>query len=113
MRRRRNNGLVCAALVLSASSYLQAAEAPAFKLIRYDENYAYLRDPAQRSDYLDAIKLIPLNTNGEWYLTLGGEIRERYEYYHNSLWGRGPQDTGGYLLERYMVQADAHFGEYF
>lgn len=87
--------------------------APPYKQLRYDENYAYLRNPAGRSDYLDAIKFIPFSTNGNWYLTLGGEIRERYEYYHNSLWGRGPQDDNGYLLQRYMVHADAHFGDYF
>src|SRR5437867_4237624 len=86
---------------------------PPFKKLRYDENYEYLRDPLRRADYLDAIKFIPLNTNQNWYLTLGGEIRERYEYYHNNLWGRGPQDNGGYLLQRYMAHADAHFGEYF
>jgi hypothetical protein len=56
---------------------------------------------------------MPLTTNGHWYLTFGGDIRERYEYYHNSLWGRGPQDDNGYLLQRYMVHADAHFGENF
>ena len=86
---------------------------PPFKQLRYDENYAYLRDPQRRADYLDAIKFISSNTNGDWYLTLGGEIRERYEYYHNNLWGRGPQDDNGYLLQRYMVHADAHFGDYF
>ena len=98
----------------------RAADAPAptsspppFKQLRYDESYAYLRDPSQRLDYLDAIKFVPLNTNGDWYLTLGGEIRERYEYYHNSLWGRGPQDDNGYLLQRYMVNADAHLGDFF
>src|SRR3989449_9669859 len=85
---------------------------PPFKQLRYDENYAYLRDPSQRADYLDTIKFIPLNTNGDLYLTLGGEIRERYEYYHHSLWGRGPQDDNGYLLQRYLVHADAHFGDY-
>lgn len=86
---------------------------PPFKQLRYDESYAYLRDPSQRSGYLDVIKFIPLNTNGSWYLTLGGEIRERYEYYNNSSWGRGPQDDNGYLLQRYMIHADAHFGDYF
>jgi len=86
---------------------------PPFKKLRYDENYEYLRDPLRRADYLDTIKFIPLNTNEEWYLTLGGEIRERYEYYHNNLWGLGPQDGNGYLLQRYMVHADAHFGDYF
>ncbi|PYJ55944.1 MAG: alginate export family protein [Verrucomicrobia bacterium] len=87
--------------------------APPFKQLRYDENYEYLRDPSRRADYFDAIKFIPLDPNGDWYLTPGGEIRERYEYYHNSLWGRGPQDDNGYLLQRYMVHADAHFGDYF
>src|SRR5229473_2237813 len=89
------------------------SQPPPFKPLRYDESYEYLRDPSRRSDYLDAIKFIPLNTNGDWHLTLGGEIRERYEYYHNSLWGRGPQDDNGYLLQRYMVHADAHLGDYF
>src|SRR5882672_6078986 len=86
---------------------------PSFKQLRYDENYAFLRDPQRRADYLDDIKFISFNTNGDRYLTLGGEIRERYEYYHNSLWGRGPQDDNGYLLQRYMIHADAHLGDYF
>ncbi len=86
--------------------------APPFKQLRYDEKYAYLRDASRRSGYLDAIKFIPLNANRDCYLTLGGEIRGRYEYDHNSLWGRGPQDDDGYLLQRYMVHADAHFGDY-
>src|ERR1041385_3356141 len=86
---------------------------PPFKQLRYDEDYTYLRDPARRADCLDAIKFTPLNPNGDSYLTLGGEIRERYEYYHNGLWGRGPQDENGYLLQRYMIHADAHFGDYF
>src|SRR5437867_2972132 len=113
MCKRRISRLLCLVLALSGGPFVQAAEAPVFKLIRYDESYAYLRDPSQRSEYLDAIKFIPLTTNGEWYLTLGGEIRERYEYYHNSLWGRGPQDAVGYLLERYVIHADTHFREYF
>src|SRR6185503_8915249 len=78
---------------------------PAFKQLRYDENYAYLRDPTLRTDFLDAIKFIPLSKSGESWLTLGGEIRERYEYYHNSQWGLGPQDDNGYLLQRYMIHA--------
>src|SRR6185369_967733 len=66
-----------------------------------------------RVDWLDPIKFIPFNTNGTSYLTLGGEIRERYEYFHNSSWGRGPQDDDGYLLQRYMVHADAHLSDFF
>ena len=89
------------------------SEPPPFKQLRYDENYAYLRDPALRADSLDTVKFIPLSKSGESYLTLGGEIRLRYEYYHNSQWGLGPQDDNGYLLQRYMIHADTHLGEWF
>ena len=104
-------------LILSPVT-LNAAEsferlAPAYKQLRYDENYQYLRDSSLRTDFMDALKYIPLNQEGESYLTLGGEIRERYEYFHNWNWGDRPQDENGYLLQRYMIHADAHFTEHF
>ena len=86
---------------------------PAFKQLRYDENYEYLSNITRRSDYFDPIKFVRLDKDGNSYLTLGGEVRERYEYYRNSLWGRGPQDDDGYILQRYMLHADAHFGDSF
>jgi hypothetical protein len=86
---------------------------PAYQLLRYDEDWSPLRDPARRTDWLDPLKYIPLGASGNSYLSLGGEARERYEYFHNTQWGRGPQDNGGYWLQRYMVHADAHFGEAF
>jgi len=82
---------------------------PPFKHLRYDENYSYLSDPGWRKDFLDALKFIRLGKSGESWLTLGGEIRQRYEYYHNSQWGLGPQDDNGYLLQRYMIHADTAF----
>ena len=104
------------ALLLTFSGAVQADDAstppsppPSFKQLRYDENYSYLSDPTLRTDFLDAIKFIPLNKSGESWLTLGGEMRERYEYYHNSQWGLGPQDDNGYLLQRYMIHADTAF----
>jgi len=98
-------------LAFCADLGAQGADSPAFKQLRYEENYAYLRDPGKRSDPLDRIKFIPLNSAASSYLTLGGEIRERYERYHNTSWGMGPQDSTGYLLERYMAHADVHLGE--
>src|SRR5260221_10539007 len=111
--------LAVVSLAIAGRLHAQTADSaaflapPPFKKVRYEEDYHYLRDASRRADYLDAIKFIPLSTNRDSYLTLGGEIRERYEYYHNNLWGRGPQDQDGYLLQRYMVHADAHFGDYF
>ena len=91
----------------------QAQTAPPYKPLRYDEDYTYLRGAASRSDDLAGIKFISLGANGARFLTLGGEIRERYERFDHSLWGLGPQDDNGYLLQRYMFHADAHFGDSF
>ncbi|HWD90821.1 MAG TPA: alginate export family protein [Verrucomicrobiae bacterium] len=85
---------------------------PPFQQLRYDENYAYLQDGSRSPDYLDPLKFIPLNARGDFYLTLGGELRERYEAFHNYNWGKGPQTDDGYLLQRYMVHADLHLGPY-
>ena len=46
------------------------ATPPAFKQLRYDEDYSYLQDPARRVDWLDPIKFIPFNTNGTSLLRL-------------------------------------------
>ena len=86
---------------------------PRFELSRQDEDWSVLRDPALRTDAFDTVKFIPLNRDGSSWLTLGGEARERYEYFDNFNWGKGPQDDNGYLLQRYMIHADAHIGENF
>src|SRR4051812_21761077 len=87
------------------------AKPPGYQKLRYDEDYLYLRNPANRSDIWDPIKYIPLNNAGDWYLSLGGEARERYEYYKNYRWNPRALDTDGYLLQRYLLHADLHLGE--
>jgi hypothetical protein len=87
-----------------------AASPPAFTTLRYDEDYSYLRDPAARTDFFDPIKYIPLSERGDSYLTFGGQLRDRYEYFQNNLFGSGPQDPNGYNLVRLMANADLHLG---
>src|SRR5438128_577647 len=84
---------------------------PQYSDTRYDDDFSYLRDPACRNDFWDSLKYISLNARGDWYLSLGGEIRERYERFHNPLWGQQPQSPGGYLLQRYFLFGDLHLGE--
>ncbi len=86
---------------------------PPLKNLRYDEDFSYLRDESKRTNWLDRLKFIPLNRSKSWYLTLGGEMRQRYETYRNAGFGAGIQDGDGYLLERYMLHADFHFGRRF
>src|SRR5215813_3045931 len=83
---------------------------PPFQPLRYDEDWSYLGDESRRSEWLDRLKYIPLNERG-WYLSLGGEARFRYEYFSQFNFGAGPQDDTGYLLQRYLLHADAHFGK--
>src|SRR5215471_7087449 len=56
---------------------------PAYKQLSYEESYAYLRNRNCQADLWDPIKYLDLSSSGEDYLSLGGYIRERYEYFHN------------------------------
>jgi hypothetical protein len=96
--------------MLPALAFGQKTAPPPYEQLRYEEDYQYLRDPARRMDAWDALKYIPLDREGHNYLSIGGEARERYEWYHNANWGQGPQDDDGYLLQRYMLHADWHPG---
>jgi hypothetical protein len=103
-----------AMLLLSVANSQAASSCPSrpqYSNTRYDDDFSYLHDPACRTDFWDPVKYIPLGVEKGWYLSLGGEIRERYERFHNPLWGQQPQSPGGYLLQRYLVFGDLHFGE--
>jgi hypothetical protein len=55
---------------------------------------------------LDRIKYIGVG-NGN-FLSLGGEVRERYEYTDNPVFGQDPQDEHGVFLQRYILHGDLH-----
>ena len=87
--------------------------APAYKVLRYDEDYSYLKDSARRTDFFDPIKYIPLGGREDWYLSLGGEIRERFEFFHNPDAGSGIANASGNnadLQQRYMLHGDLQVG---
>ncbi len=105
--------VVTALIILLAATTLLAGEAPSYKPSRQDEDWSALRDKTLRTDSWDTIKFIPLNRDGSAWITLGGELRERFEYYDEANWGKGVQDSNGYLLERYMLSADTHVSEEF
>jgi hypothetical protein len=110
----RRLALICAtaaaAMAAPAVCAAQATTQPAYTPVRYNEDYSYLKDPANRTDFFDPIKYVPLNDKGDVYLSLGGQFRERYEYFENANFGVGIQDEGGYFLHRLMAHADLHVG---
>lgn len=87
---------------------------PAYNMERAREDYRYLASDTStvRRDLFDPIKFIPLNAAQSSYLSFGGEIRAQYVLINNNGWGAGREDNSGYLLERYMLHADAHFGRH-
>jgi hypothetical protein len=87
---------------------------PAYKLLRFDENYSCLSNSALRRDFFDPIKYFPLRTNEPaWYLTLGGELRERFEGTYNPNFGIGGESSDSFLLQRATLLADVHLGDRF
>lgn len=88
-----------------------AFQPPPYQLNRADEDYRYLHDPARTTDFWDPVKYVPLNGAGDWYISLGGEARERYEYFNHPNWGSGPPGSG-YLLQRYFLHGDLQMGEH-
>jgi len=95
----------------------QTAAAPVadrgYKLLRENEDWSFLRDPALRDDFWDPIKYIRLSAVSEdWYLTIGGEVRQVWEQTGNNNWGKNPYMDAFYLA-RYMLHLDAHFGKHY
>ena len=86
---------------------------PSYNASRYLEDYRYLKDPDQRTDFWDPIKYIPLNASGSTYLSFGGETRQHYESIRNENWGATVEDNNGWYLQRYLLHADLHMGEQF
>src|SRR5262245_26854080 len=113
---RRTSLCVMLAASLLLTNDARAGDAPLrpeIRMLRQDEDWSALRGPELRSNLFDRLKFIPFNSDGSSWLTLGGEARERYEYFENANWGKGPQDSDGYFLHRLMLHADTHAGENF
>jgi hypothetical protein len=86
---------------------------PAYKLLRYEEDYSFLKDPSRRIDFWDPIKYVPLWCRDDWYLSVGGELRERYEFFHDLDQGQAPANPHGNnadFLQRVLFHSDLHLG---
>lgn len=103
-------------LLSRAQSASETAESPApvrtYHLLREDDDWSFLADPAERQEFWDPIKYIRLRSGrNDWFLSIGGEAREVWEQIGNDNWGEQPF-WNGYLNERYMLYFDVHCGEH-
>jgi len=96
----------------SASSADPDVPDRSFKLLREDEDWSFLADPANRQDFWDPLKYIRLREGrDDWFMTISGEAREVWEQIGNDNWGQSPY-WNGYLNERYMLGFDIHYGKH-
>src|SRR5882672_4715895 len=85
---------------------------PAYKMLRFDEDYSCLTNQDNRTDLFDPVKYIPLRKDDPlWYLSFGGELRERVEGNYDPNFGIGGAGSDSYLLQRIALSADVHLGE--
>jgi len=97
---------------------------------RFEEDYAYLRNPANTAGPFDPFKFIPLDPRGDAYLILNGEVRFRFD---DTSWRNfgvataavPARQVGGLptltpqarardnllLKQRYALGADLHLGD--
>ena len=58
-----------------------------YHLLREDDDWSFLADPAQRQEFWDPIKYIRLRPGrNDWFLSMGGEAREVWEQIGNDNW---------------------------
>ncbi len=83
-----------------------------YHLLREDDDWSFLADPAKRQEFWDRIKYIPLRSGrNDWLLSMGGEAREIWEQIGNDNWGQQPF-MNGYFNQRYMFYFDVHYGKH-
>lgn len=81
---------------------------PDFALLRADEDYSLFADRSLSG--WSHIKYLPLTADRNIWLSLGGDVRVRHEYYRNEGWSDALNDEDGYLLTRTNLHADLHVG---
>jgi hypothetical protein len=101
--------IFCLSLLLGFIFSSNAQEKPVFQKVRYDDDFRYLKADSTKNLY-EKIKYIPLGKNDKFYATIGGEIREQYIFTVNDKWGDETDSGDGYLLSRFLLNADVHFG---
>jgi hypothetical protein len=90
---------------------MDTPEPPAITALRYTEDYGYLREAKNRSGaWWEPLKFIPLDASGRVYLTLGDEVRVRYEHVWDNQWGAAPVPDEGYAQYRALPYASLHLG---
>jgi hypothetical protein len=87
---------------------------PGFDNLRYEEDWSVLRGGVEPEGVFDPIKYIPFDEDGQFWLSMGGQLRARLEIWNNfNFGGSTPKADDSYVLGRVRLHADLHLTEYF
>ena len=87
-------------------------EPPGYHILRAEEDYSYLRNQENlpfANDPFDPLKFVPLNSQGTVFLTLGGEVRPRFEFFRNNDWEVAPKADEEFYSQRLSLHAALNF----
>lgn len=78
---------------------------------RWQEDWSVLADEQVPREPLDELKYIPLSsTDPKTYLSLGADLRERFEFNDAVAFGTGGNQSDSYVISRSEIHADLHLG---
>jgi Alginate export len=81
--------------------------------LRFEDDHGCFRDAENRDGFPGEIKWVPLDRDRQMFLSVGGEIRQRYEYTRDPLFGADVEDRSGVWLQRFALHGDLDFGPHF
>lgn len=105
---------IFSSILLFVGTVISAQPGP-IKILRYFDDFSYLiENDSIDKRYYERLKYMPLIQNGKINVSLGGEIREQYQYFKNNNFGDLPpnieDDKDGHLWHRVMAHADFQLG---
>ncbi|WP_175714996.1 alginate export family protein [Burkholderia ambifaria] len=89
------------------------AKRPTVLFNRWQEDWSVLANPCVPRKPLDALKYIPLGGDPSTYLSLGANLRERFELNNAPLFGLGAAHDDNYVIQRANVHADLRYAGHF
>lgn len=106
--------LIAPMLCAAAPAVAQTGEAwqsPTLSNTRYDEDWSKLADPANHDGrWTEALKYVPIDPDGDVWVSTGLEVRARMESFTDNLWGGAAAPDDAYLWLRATPHVDLHVG---
>jgi hypothetical protein len=86
-------------------------EGSIFAPLRYNDDVSRIRSATGAQDFWNPVKRVDLSADPAVWLSLGGELRERWETSVNPSFGIKAPSSNGYVLHRLGLFGDLHLGE--